>query len=146
MTENVWLDFTYFCMWAVCKKSGICFIIWHFSFYHWYIQFQRLQEVIRNYYFWLVYSWYMALWYTYNNLFLLCPSDNMSCWVVSKWCRQHHYWEYIFQSSVDYCIIDESKWIVKRANKVLLNDIEKLSKLLWDTKKWNEIELLTSCI
>ncbi len=69
MTENVWSEFTYFDKWVVYKKSGICTFIWLFSFHHWYVQYQRLWEMLRNDYLWLVYNWNVAWWCMYNDLF-----------------------------------------------------------------------------
>ncbi len=71
MTGNVWSDFTYFGICTVYKKSGIWTDKRLFSLYHQYIQYQRLWEMNRNDYFWLVCGQYVMLWYTYNNLFLL---------------------------------------------------------------------------
>ncbi len=66
MTEHVWSDFTDFGISAVHKKN------WYMDGYTAFFVIQTvfsIPEATRNDYFWLVYNWYMASWYTYKDLF-----------------------------------------------------------------------------
>ncbi len=59
LSESFWSDFTYFGISLVVPP--LCLI----------------PKATRNDYFWLVSNWYIAWWYTYDNLFLL--------WLVPCW-------------------------------------------------------------
>ncbi len=73
MTENVWSDFTYFGICVVYKK--IWYVNWYTAFFITPL-LCSITEATRNDYFGLVYNWYMAWWYRYNDLFFAVYSSD----------------------------------------------------------------------